>query len=102
MRTSILKYTIATIVSSHKNMVLGSCFDYFVSKSKSFLHAILYIICSHLAILKVFSKLYISIHHEFAQGMYNYHFCNDFAINSSHFDVYKDLMFWFSCNREES
>jgi hypothetical protein len=81
--------------------MLGSSFYYFVSIAKSFLHAILHMLCSHLAILKVFSKLYISIHHEFTQGMYNYHFYNYFAINSSQFNVYKDLMFRFSCNRSE-
>ena len=42
-----------------------------------------------------FSKLYISIHHEFAPGMYNYHFFNDFVINSSQFDFYEDLTYGF-------
>jgi hypothetical protein len=76
-------------------VMLGSCFDYFVSMAKSFLHAILYMLCSHLSILKVFSKLYISIHHEFAPGMYNYCFCNDFVINSSQLNVYEDLTYGF-------
>jgi hypothetical protein len=42
-----------------------------------------------------FSKVYISIHHEFAPGMYNWHFCNDFVINSAQFDVYEDLTYGF-------
>jgi hypothetical protein len=44
-------------------------------------------------------KLYTSILHGIAQGMYNYRFCNDFMINSSQLNDYEDLMFWFSCNR---
>jgi hypothetical protein len=42
-----------------------------------------------------FSKFYISFHHEFAPGMYNWCFCNDFVINSSQFDVYEDLTYGF-------
>jgi hypothetical protein len=38
------------------------------------------------------SKVYISIHHGFTSGMYNWCFCNDFEINSVQFDVYKYLM----------
>jgi hypothetical protein len=73
--------------------MLGSCFDYFVSMAKSFLHAILYILCSHLAILKVFSNIYISIHHEFAPSMYNYCFCRDFTLNSALLNVYEDITY---------
>jgi hypothetical protein len=42
-----------------------------------------------------FSKVYISIHHEFTPGMYNWHFCNDFVINSAQLNVYEDLTYGF-------
>jgi hypothetical protein len=46
----------------------------------------------HISHFEGFSKVYISIHHEFTSGMYNWCFCNGFVINSVQFDVYKDLM----------
>jgi hypothetical protein len=70
-------------ISKFKINLLGSCFDYFFPMVKSFFHATLYMLCSHLAILKVLSKMYTSIFHRIAQGMYNYRFSNDFTINSS-------------------
>jgi hypothetical protein len=73
---------------------LGLCFDYFISMIKSFLHAILHMLCFILAILKD-SQRFIYQFTMNSPGMYNWCFCNGFVINSAQFDVYEDLMYGF-------
>ena len=47
----------------------------------------------HISHFEGVSKVYISIHHGFATGMYNWCFCNDFVINSAQIDVYEYLVY---------
>jgi hypothetical protein len=49
----------------------------------------------HIIHFEGFSKVYISIHHEFTSGMSNWCFCNGFVINLDQFDVYEYMMHGF-------
>jgi len=74
-------------------VMLGSSFDYFFSMARSFFYATIIYSMLSFSHFKGIIKLYTSIRHGIAQGMYKHHFFHGFTINSSQLIYYEDITF---------